>query len=332
MGPHRFDGMLFALESSRALGERVAGHLEVALAPHEEREFDGGEHKSRPMVEVRGRDVFVIASLDGDRRQSANDKLVRLLCFVGALKQAAARSVVAVVPYLCYSRKDRQTKARDPVTTRYVAQLFEAVGTDRVVTLDVHNLAAFQNAFRCGSDHLEATQLFVDHIGGLVAAAPVTVVSPDIGGVKRAGRLQSRLAAALGVPVELAFTEKARSRGVVSGRDLLLGEVQGRVAVVFDDLICSGTTMLRVAEQLAARGATAVHLAATHGTFNEQAAVLFSNPAISSVIVTDSVQPDRLPDVVGDKLTVLGIGPLLGDAVSCIQGGGSLADLLHLED
>jgi ribose-phosphate pyrophosphokinase len=133
--------------------------------------------------------------------------------------------------------------------------------------------------------------------------------------------------------VELAFTEKARSRGVVSGRDLLLGDVEGRVAVVIDDLICSGTTMHRVAEQLTARGAAAVHLAATHGTFNEAAEVLFSNPAISSVVVTDSVQPDRLPDaVVGDKLTVLGIGPLLADAVSCIQGGGSLADLLHLED
>jgi ribose-phosphate pyrophosphokinase len=327
-----FDGLLFAPGASRALGEEVAAALGVALADLEERDFDGGEHKARPLVNVRGRDTYVLLSLDGRGTMSANDKLCRLLFFVGALRQSSARSVTAVVPYLCYSRKDRQTKARDPVTTRHVAQLFEAVGTDRLVTVDVHNLAAFQNACRCATDHLEATQLFVAHIAAWSAGRPLTVVSPDIGGVKRAGRFQELLRAAVGEDVELAFTEKYRSRGKLSGRDTVLGEVAGRTAIVYDDLISSGGTMLRVANALMEQGATAVHLAATHGLFADAAAALFSAPSVSSVIVTDSVAPGRLPaEVVGDKLTVLRLGPLLAEAIRRIQCGGSLTELLQLE-
>ena len=163
------DLSLFALNASREFGEAVAQHLGIALSPHEEREFEDGEHKSRPLVNVRRQDVFVVQSLYGDGAQSVNDKLCRLLFFIGALKDASAGSVTAVVPYLGYARKDQKSKSRDPVTTRYVAGLFEAVGTDRVVTLDVHNLAAFQNAFRCRTEHLQANGLFVDHFAAAVA-------------------------------------------------------------------------------------------------------------------------------------------------------------------
>lgn len=141
--------LLFALQSTRELGDRVAAALGVPLSPHEERGFEDGEHKVRPLVSVRGHDVFVLQSLYGDADQSPNDKLCRLLFFTGALKDAGAARVTVVAPYLCYSRKERKTKSRDPVTTRYVASLFEAVETDCVVTLDVHNVAAFQNAFHC---------------------------------------------------------------------------------------------------------------------------------------------------------------------------------------
>jgi ribose-phosphate pyrophosphokinase len=327
-----FRGLLFALDCSRDLGLSVAEAAGAALARHEERDFDGGEHKARPLVSVRGRDAYVIASLDGDVALSANDKLCRLLFFIGALKQASARSVTAVVPYLCYSRKDRQTKARDPVTTRYVAQLFEAVGTDRLMTVDVHNLAAFQNSARCATEHLEATGSFVDHAWRHFTGVPLVVVSPDVGGVKRAARFRDRLAGRSGEPVELAFTEKFRSRGVISGRDAVLGEVQGRVAIVYDDMIASGGTMARVADLLMASGASAVHLAATHGLFTPGAAALFDLGSVASVIVTDSVRPGRLPSAVtGERLVVLGLGSLLGEAIRRIDGGGSLSELLELE-
>ena len=122
--------MLFALDATRTYGEAVAGELGITLAPHEEREFEDGEHKARPLSNVRGRDVYVVQSLYADAKQGVNDKLVRLLFFLGALKDASAARLTAIVPYLAYSRKDRKTKVRDPVTTRYVATLFEAVGTD----------------------------------------------------------------------------------------------------------------------------------------------------------------------------------------------------------
>ena len=130
----------------------------------EEREYEGGEHKTRPLVSVRGRDVFVVQSLSGDAAGSANDRLCRLLFFIAGLKDSGAASVTACVPFLCYGRKDRRTKERDPVTLRYVAQLFEAVGTDHVLALDAHNLAAFESAFRCPVDQLEAAPMLARHL------------------------------------------------------------------------------------------------------------------------------------------------------------------------
>ena len=126
---------LFALNASREYGERISQRLEIPLSEHEEREFEDGEHKSRPLVNVRDRDVFVIQSLHGDAAQSPNDKLCRLLFFIGAVKDASAAHVTAVIPYLAYARKDRKTKSRDPVTIKYVAGLLESVGTDRVCLL-----------------------------------------------------------------------------------------------------------------------------------------------------------------------------------------------------
>ena len=150
------DLRLFALNATREFGERIASSLGIELGKHEEREFEDGEHKARALESVRGHDVYVVQSLYSDPHQSVNDKLIRLLFFLGSLRDAAAERTTAVLPYLCYARKDRKTKARDPVTTRYLGQLLEAVGVDRVITLDVHNLAAYQNAFRCFSEHLEA--------------------------------------------------------------------------------------------------------------------------------------------------------------------------------
>jgi len=118
---------------------------------HEEREFEDGEHKTRPLVNVRDRDVYVVYALHGEESRTARTSSVACCSLSEALKDAGAARVTAVVPYLCYARKDRQTKPRDPVTTRYVAQMFEAVGTDRIVVIDIHNLAAFQNAFRRGA-------------------------------------------------------------------------------------------------------------------------------------------------------------------------------------
>lgn len=322
--------LLFALDAARDYGERVAAALGVPLSAHEERDFDDGEHKVRPLVNVRRREVFVVDSLYSQPSASVNDKLCKLLFFLGALRDASAASVTAVVPYLCYARKDRKTQPRDPVTTHYVAQLFDAVGIDRIVTMDVHNLMAYQNAFRARTEHLEATKLFVEYFAGIAGADEVTVVSPDPGGVKRAERVQSALSRRLGRPIGSAFAEKHRALGVVTG-EALIGDVDGRVAIIIDDLISTGGTLVRAARACREHGAKRVFAAATHGLFAGDPAALVSAEALDRLIVTDTVPPFRLPAAaIGSKVIVLQSAPFVAEAIRRIAEGGSLVELMEI--
>lgn len=321
---------LFCLNASRDLGKKVSLQLGIPLSSHEEREFEDGEHKARSLESVRGADVFVIHSLYGEPQASENDKLCRLLFFIGALKDAAAARVTAIAPYLCYSRKDRKTKSRDPVTTRYVACLLEAVGCDRIVTLDVHNLAAYQNAFRCGNDHLEAKNLFIKHFVPLLQDQEVVVVSPDIGGVKRAEKFRQSLSQTLQKEVGNAFVEKYRSAGVVSG-EKVVGEVKDRTAIIIDDLISSGTTLARSAAACRLQGASRVYAAASHGVFAEASNQVLATPDLEQIVITNSIPPFRLTaeDVKG-KLAIVDLAPLLAETIRRLHEGGSLVDLLEL--
>jgi ribose-phosphate pyrophosphokinase len=323
------DMAVFALNASRDFGEKVCRHLQTTLSLHEEREFEDGEHKTRPLENVRGKDVFVIQSLYGDSDQSVNDKLCRLLFFLGALRDASAARVTAVIPYLCYARKDRKSKSRDPVTTRYVAALFEAMRIDRIVALDVHNLAAFQNAWRIAADHLEARTLFVNHFAALAGKEEIVVVSPDAGGVKRAEEFRRALGAKVDRDIRLAFIEKYRSAGVVSGQ-AVVGDVSGKAAIIIDDLISSGATLARAAEACRVRGAISVAAAATHGVFSRQANESLSNPALDHITITNSV-PTSSFDLgrIRARLTVLDISELFAQAISRIHSGGSINALLE---
>jgi ribose-phosphate pyrophosphokinase len=317
---------VFALAASGGLGERIAAALGTPPAAHEERDFEDGEHKARPLESVRRRDAYVVHSLHGDGARSVNDRLCRMLFFCATLRDAGAASVTAVTPYLCYARKDRRTKPRDPVTTRYVAALFESMGVDRIVAMDVHNPAAFENAFRCPAEHLEARPLFVRRLIDSAGGAPLAVVAPDAGGAKRADVLRMALSRALGVDVGGAFAQKARSSGVVSG-DLFAGDVDGRVAVIVDDLISTGETIVRTARRCMELGAVRVVAVATHAVFAPGAERALSDPAISELVVTDTVAPRPLPGPAAGRVTVLGVAPLLAEAIRRIHDGGSLVDL-----
>lgn len=319
---------LFALSDSRTLGESIAAALDLPLSAHEERDFEDGEHKTRPLENVRRCDVFVIQSLYSEPGKSVNDKLCRLLFFIGALKDASAQSVTAVLPYLGYARKDRKTKTRDPVTTRYLAQLLESMGTGRVLTLDVHNLAAFQNAFRCPTDHLEAKNLFVEHFAASVQNLEVVVVSPDVGGVKRAEQFREALSRRLNRPAGSAFMEKQRSAGIVSG-EALVGDVKGKSAIIIDDMISTGGTLSRTAYACRKLGAKSVHAAATHGIFVGKADQFVADPVLDSLVITNTLPPFRLdPKLAFNRLAVLDIAPLFADAIRRIHNGGSIVDLL----
>lgn len=299
------------------------------MAEHEEREFEDGEHKARPLVSVRGQDVYVIQSLYGDPEQSVHDRLCRLLFFLGAVVQGGAARVTAVLPYLAYARKDRQTKPRDPVTTRYLAQLIEAMGTDAVMTLDVHNLVAFQNAFRCQSHHLDTRRLFAAHIAERVDDAPVVVASPDPGGVKRAQLFRETLEGTLRRPVGFAFMDKRRSAGRVGG-DLLMGEVAGTQVLMVDDLISTGHTLLRAAEACLHKGAASVRGLAAHGLFTGDAASVVADRRIAGLTVTDTVPPFRLSAaLVRERIDRVSAAPLFAEAIRRCHRNGSLVELLE---
>lgn len=309
--------LLFSLDPESSFGSSLAGALDQSLSPFEDRSFEDGEHKLRPLVDPRGADTYVVCSLHGGPQHSPHDKLFRLLMFIATLREHGAARVTAVVPYLAYARKDRRTKPFDPVTLRYVAQLFEAVGLAQLIVLEVHNVAAFQNAFRCTTLHLEAHRAFDAVVPEIAGAGPLAVASPDPGGVKRAQLWRESLAERLAMPVGFAFVDKRRSAGLVSSDNLVAGGVDGMTVLLLDDLIASGDTMKRAAHALRQAGAHQVIACAAHGLFIEPAAGVLADAVISQVLVSDSVPPFRLPTSgpVSRKLRIVSAVPLFAQAI-----------------
>ncbi len=311
--------LIFGLDRDEPLAGAIAAALDERLAPHEDRAFEDGEHKWRPLVDPRGDDAYLVASLHGGPRESPQDKLVRLLTMAATLRDHGAARVTAVVPYLAYARKDRRTKPFDPLALRYLAQWVEASGVAQLIALQPHDVAAFENAFRCPVRALDAHPSFdaaVDAIAG-GAAGGLVVASPDPGGVKRAQLWREALEARLAAPVGFAMVDKRRSAGVVSSERLVAGEVQGRTVLLLDDLIASGETMQRAAQALRAAGAHEVLAFAAHGLFVGRAAQALDDPAITRVVVTDSVPAFRLPadTPLRRKLLVASSVTLLADAI-----------------
>lgn len=309
--------LMFSLEPANPFAGALADALDVTLSPHEERLFPDGERKLRPLVDPRGSDVYVVHSLHGGPVDSPHDKLFRLLMFIATLKDHGAARVTAVVPYLAYARKDQQTKAHDPVSLRYVAQLFDAVGVAQLIVLEAHNVAAFQNAFRCTTVHLSAHQVFGPLAAELAGSGTLAVVSPDPGGVKRVLLWREALEEQLRRPVNFAMIDKRRSAGTLSGGHLVAGDVEGATVLLLDDLIASGETFQRSAAALRRAGAKDVIGCAAHGLFVGDAARLLADDALSQLAVTDSVPHFRLPEggPVREKLRVVSAVPLFAEAI-----------------
>jgi len=322
------DPRFYALTESLELGQAICREAGLELAALEERIFEGGEFKLRPLASVRDRPAYVLQCLAGSPTASIAESFVRLLFLLNGLRDAGASQRIAIIPYLAYARKDRRTQLRDPVNTRYVAQLLEASGADRVIVLDVHNPAALDNAFRIPVDHLTALPMMANHFATNHGSADLGVVSPDVGGVKRAQVFQELLEDRCGRPVELAFIEKRRASGKVStGR--LVGNVSGRAALIVDDLCATGGTLIRAAERCREAGASAVHVAVSHTPYAEGLEAVLASDAISDVLATDSVgsRRDHAP-VLGRKLITLPVAVLLGQAVRRMLSGKPIAPLL----
>lgn len=318
---------LFSLSSQASFGEDLARGLGCRLSELEVRNFEDGEFKIRSLENVRNCHCFVVESLFGESERSVNDKLMRLLCFIGSLKDAAAAKVTALVPYTAFARKDRKTKHRDPLTLAYLARMFEAVGTDHYATMDIHNLQAFQNAFRIANDHLKAENLFVDYVLNNFRDERITVMSPDIGGVKRATSFRDTLETRLEKEIPLVFMEKKRSRGKVSG-DALVGEVENQAVVIIDDLVSSGTTLIKAAEACKEKGARRVMAAVTHGVFSVAASDKLRSKALDELIITNTVKPCRLQeDLREGKVKTLDAAPVFAEAIRHMSQGSALEEM-----
>jgi ribose-phosphate pyrophosphokinase len=322
------ESLIFAPSESRALGLAASERAGIPLAALEEREYEGGEFKLRPLQSVRDRTVFVVQSLAETQKAPIAQRLVRLLFLIHGLRDAGAGRLIVVIPYLAYARKDRRTKPRDPVYTRYLAQQLEAAGADAVVALDVHNAAALDNAFRIPVDHLSALPMMAAHFTQHLPHGKLAVASPDIGGIKRAQLFRELLERKTGQEVELVFVEKRRDGGVVSG-GAIVGNVSGRAVIVLDDLCASGATLKKAATVLRAAGATTIHAAVTHTPIEAGLAALGAAAEIAQVVITDSV--GFAPGVVSlgqrGKVKILPCGELLGCAMARMMSGEPLAPL-----
>jgi ribose-phosphate pyrophosphokinase len=320
--------LIFAPAESRALALAASETSGIELAGLEEREYEGGEFKLRPLESVRDRTVFIVQSLAETREAPMAQRLVRLLFLLQTTRDAGAGCLVAVIPYLAYARKDRRTKPRDPVYTRYVAQLIEAAGTDRVVALDVHNASSLDNAFRIPTDHLTALPMMAAHFTEHLPTGKLAVASPDIGGIKRAQTFGEILERKAGRKVELLFIEKRRDGNLVSG-GAVVGNASGHDVIMLDDLCASGATLLQAATALRAAGATSVHATVTHTPLEKGIAALAASPGIAQVVVTDSVGYTTATGASGHgtKVKTLPTGKLLGCAIARIAKGESLASL-----
>jgi ribose-phosphate pyrophosphokinase len=301
---------------SDALARAIARAGNCEWAAVEERRFAGEEFTLRPLVPVRDRDVCVVQTL-ADTPIAA--RLVRLLFLLSSLRDAGARSRIAVIPYLAFARQERRGETSDPVHTRYVADLLQAAGMTHLIALDVHDLAALDNAYRVPVEHLTARPLFIDWLAAQPPSEPLAVASPDIGGIKRAQLFREQLERRLGQPVELLFIEKRRTAGHLSGQQVV-GQAAGRHVLLIDDLCATGETLMRAAAALQKAGALRVSAAVTHVADAAGLRALCADPHLTRVLVTDSAVTPEVgsEDAARGKLSVLPCASLFTPALAQI--------------
>lgn len=323
---------IFGLNHSKEYAAEVCRHLDIEVAEHKERSFADGEVYFRSNQNVRGRDVYVVQSLYTCDRASVNDRLVSLMWAVGSLRDAAAARITVIVPYMGYARMDRKVHSREPVTTRYMAQVLEAQGVDRVVTFDIHQLAAFQNAFRIHTDHLEAKKLLAGRVyEGLTAGEAdfgMCVVT-DIGGIDRGSRFARHLAKITSRRVTLCPCEKYHEGDEVRV-ERVIGDVKGKVCILLDDMIGSGATVAQEVKAVQAGGGKVWGVAATHGLFVGDRLEEFL-AGVPKIVVTDTISRlYALPTSVRRRVEVISTAKLVADAIRRNhEGTGSISELLE---
>ncbi|NQT38931.1 MAG: ribose-phosphate pyrophosphokinase [Planctomycetes bacterium] len=310
------DLKIFSGRAHRDLAVRITDYLELSLGHISVGAFPDGEISCKIDEDVRGRDVFLVQPTC----PPVNDNLVELLIMIESFRRASAERITAVIPYFGYARQDRKDEGRVPITAKLVANIIANAGADRVLTMDLH-AAQIQGFFDIPVDHLYAAPVIDDHFKRMgFSEDEIVVVSPDEGSIKRALGHKGRLGGSL------AIVDKRRSSAEKTTQENLIGgPVDGKIALIFDDMISTAGSICGAAERVKSAGARAVYLAATHGVLCGKAIQRLREAPIERLIITDTI-PLR-PEQSIDKIEVLTVAPLLGEAIRRIHRNESVSRL-----
>jgi ribose-phosphate pyrophosphokinase len=308
---------LLAGNSNRPLAKAIAASLNIPLTKATVRRFSDNEIFVEIHENVRGEDVFVIQSTSSP----ANDNMMELLICLDALKRASARRITAVLPYFGYARQDRKSAPRTPISAKLVANLIATAGANRVLTLDLH-AGQIQGFFDIPVDNLYAAGEMISDIERSMPTDNLMVVSPDVGGVVRARAIAKRLDA------DLAIVDKRREKAGVSEVMNIIGDVDGRVCVMVDDIVDSSGTLCNAAAALKGAGASEVHAYVTHAVLSGGAVARVSASDLKSLVVTDSIAMTEAMRI-SDSVKTLSIAKLMAEAIRRISAESSVSSLFN---
>ncbi len=307
------DLIIFSGNANRPLAEKICEHLGIPLGNAAVGRFSDGEISVEFRENVRGKDVYVIQPTS----IPSNENLVELLIMMDALKRASARCITAVVTYYAYARQDRKTAPRTPISAKLVADLITTAGANRMLTMDLHT-GQIQGFFNIPVDHLYAAPVTLEYIREQFHG-DVVVVSPDAGGVERARAFAKRLNSSL------AIIDKRRDATAIKAMTLI-GNVWGKEAIILDDMVTTGATLTMAADLLMRHGVRAVHACVTHPVMSHNAVSKLQGSMIQTLAVTDTI-PLSPEAAALEKIRVLSVAPLLGDAIKRIHNQDSVSSL-----
>ncbi|WP_027334611.1 ribose-phosphate pyrophosphokinase [Mycoplasmopsis felifaucium] len=309
--------LLFGMPNSEKLAEKISKIIKLPLTTLKVTKFADGEIMPVSDIAVRGKDVYVVASTS----RPVNDNLVELLLFIDSLKRASAKSITVALTYYGYARQDRKASGRQPIGAKMVADLLQTAGVTKVIAVDLHN-TAIQGFFNIPIDDLRGQFTLARAIKA--THEKFTVVSPDHGGTVRA----RALAELISNDIKICIIDKRRvgtNQTEVMG---LIGDIQDQNAVIIDDIIDTGGTILKAAETLKANGAKKVVIAATHGIFSKGFELFENNPVVEKVIITDSIDNSAWAGKY-KKLEIISLDEFLGNVIDCSINGKSISKLYN---
>lgn len=309
------DIKIFTGNANPSLAEDICSHLSIELSQVEVRKFSDGEIYVEIGENVRGKDIFVIQPTS----TPVNDHLMELLLMADALRRASARRITAVMPYYGYARQDRKVAPRVPISAKVVAEMLMAVGIRRVLTMDLHS-AQIQGFFNIPVDNMYAAPVILRHISSEFVGNDVIMVSPDAGGVERTRAFAKRL------NVDLAIIDKRRERANVAEAMNVIGDVEGKNAILLDDMVDTAGTICAAAAMLMKAGAKEVHAYCSHAVLSGPAIERINDSEIKTMVVTNSI-PLHNSARQCNKIKVLPVSELLGNAIQCIHSEDSLSSL-----